>query len=979
MMLYAQTRSRRWFQVMLFGTLWISVLTGFSSMAQTPQEEHPNALSMGRMGAGIPSGWQISGENFAWEADEAAGPLGIGAARIRFTGAGSIEIDSPGQLLKPGGAYALALWIRSEPAGVHLEMEVRDNDSEQGSCLKISTEATGEWQCVTAQEPLFPSLKGGYYVRIRLAGVDCAAGLDGLWLGEKETPLEAGWRPSLLPAGVVLEPEAPWGLVTGNEPFRVRARVAGVTESGCQLELRAVHVNGGAADLPALELDHQGKWEKTFEITDAVAQPFGMMRVEGIVTGPDGRARSPQNETLLARAPEPVPGPRPDSPFGTHVLLQEPDVSTVAKLGYKWCRIHDASGITKWGFVEPEKGQWEWFDDQVALVRSHGMRIVGMLDSAPPWASGTEERGYFGIYHAPKNIADWRNYVHETVSHYAGTIDDWEVWNEPWDMFRFFQGGNPALYEVLLEAAWQEAKAAHPACTIVGVDTYPPMWDAAVLMLGAYPYYDMLSWHRYDSNLQGRPNDSIARVAQRLAEVQKPFGPPKPTMCSEGGIDVGIYHGSFFSFAAPSLAGDWSRGADLYARWYLSAIASGNKRVLTYSMHGKSRHGLSVHNMMEPGPLLRPMHLALSGLAHFIEGARYEKRLRPTPDASGLLFQQEADPGASIVVLFSDGEEPEDLPRPLPEGVACYDRWSNPIAAPTQATRSPAYLVAASELREALIEALQPNPSPAHPIPSIASPKALLEAALSAAAKGEPPLWTLFTTQGSVAVWASGDGAVVANRTQLRDNAETASRFKLPEGTAIADQKISPAGMFTAGQARITAEVNGAPASWMLSYTAVQDGPGNGYRLAQLSLVPDTSPAAETDVREVEAMLKRWEQSLLKASTRELHGLFHSGPKCLTSATLNGEYFVFTDPEHLITMMNTVVMWGAAKKSELRLDNITIFGDTAAVSGRWDIDFLAFGSGPYAVSTNLAKEEGVWRMISLCCSAGKAYAPPPEQ
>ena len=259
-----------------------------------------------------------------------------------------------------------------------------------------------------------------------------------------------------------------------------------------------------------------------------------MLRVEARVIDNTGLPVSNTGETLLARAPEPLPGPMPESYFGVHVRLCDPDLEAVSKLGYNWCRIHDASAITKWGYVEPEPGHWIWHDEEVDLAKKHGMRILGQFDTAPAWATGSEEGGYFQVCHAPKDIGKWGEYVRQITGHYAGRIDEWEVWNEPWDMMRFFQGGTPFLYVDLLKAAYEEAKAVNPNARIVGINTYPSFWEDIVLASGAYPWYDKLSWHRYDPDMLGRPGDGISRVAQRLDTIQRAVGgTPKPMLCSE--------------------------------------------------------------------------------------------------------------------------------------------------------------------------------------------------------------------------------------------------------------------------------------------------------------------------------------------------------------------------------------------------------------------------------------------------------------
>ncbi|HQH67772.1 MAG TPA: hypothetical protein PK166_05200, partial [Candidatus Hydrogenedentes bacterium] len=62
----------------------------------------------------------------------------------------------------------------------------------------------------------------------------------------------------------------------------------------------------------------------------------------------------------------------------------------------------------------------------------------------------------------------------------------------------------------------------------------------------------------------------------------------------------------------------------------------------------------------------------------------------------------------TVVVLHANGLDPEPLPRPVPGDVACYDRWGNPSAPPTEALRSPVYLVASGDAAVALTSALAP-------------------------------------------------------------------------------------------------------------------------------------------------------------------------------------------------------------------------------------------------------------------------------
>ena len=951
----------------------------FAVMAFAQCSAFGDLLNFHRMGAGAPAGWRVDGQDYAWEANTADATerescvFQPGSAKIAFGEHGRVEIQSPVIYIPAGASCLMELYLASEPPGARVSIALHDNDTGRATALQQSQAASSEEQKIFLIAKPEPALKDRYCFVLTAEGKNTTLWLDRLILlyTTGQPPREWGLTESY-GLSFVLEPEAPWGVVTGDAPLRVRARIAGEIPEQTTLTLRVVHTAGMSHMLPEIALEAGRYWEKTIEITGDAAQPFGMLRIEGTVHSRK-EARYAEAETLLARVPEPVPGPLPDSPFGIHVSLREPDLEAVARLGYKWCRIHDASFITKWGYIEPEPGQWIWHDQQVALAHKHGLHILGMLDSTPPWASGADHDGYFRVYHAPKNIEDWRNYVRTVVTHYRGKIDQWEVWNEPWDMFRFFQGGTPQLYVQLLQTAYEEAKAANPDCVILGIDTYPPLWDMTVLALGAYPYYDALSWHRSDPNLPGRPGDSFARVSARLNAEQAKYGPPKPLIFSEGGPDVTRYHGSFFSFADPAVVGDWSRGADLYPRMFLSAIASGNKRFFAYSVHAQPRHGQSSHMLIEPGFLLRPMHATLAALAHFIEGAQFERRTAPAPDISALIFRQNnprpyADAPSTVVVLYTDGENPEPLPRLIPESVRCYDRWGNRIPAPKHAMRGLNYLVASQDAVEALLESV----ADAAPESLIVheSPRALLEATVVAMSTApDTPVWPLLSAQASLLVRGGEKDVHVANRMELRGNAVCLERFRLPHNARVTDFTERSAGPFTIGTALIEADDQ----AWSAVYAATQDGLGNSWRWLWLAMGPKMKDPSEESTppphNAAADVLKLWEKALIEAHTRNLHANLYDGPCSMASATLNGEYFVFDDPQYLITMMDTAVLWGPAQHSAMTFDQVIVSGPLVLLIGRWDIASLAFGFGEYGIAAALIEVDGVWRIIAMCAAA----------
>ena len=922
-------------------------IVGIALCARAEETSTPGILVVDCPAAGMPSGWRVENTVCQWQVD----PERPGSALLTFNETGMMRLTSPAFLVRPGTTCGFVVSARADTDKAGTVCRIADTYRDEDRLLDSRNALSSEWTEIADSASIPHDKANPRFFTLEISAPKGATVGLGSILVRPDTSKPA----QRYSASLALKPGASWGVYTPGERPLVRVSVAGGAIEGLRLRLRWTCTSGKAGEWTnPLKVGRGPLFEADFTDTQ-VMDEFGVYRVSAYLTGAGGERASQDAETLLARVPDPKPGPCPDSWFGVHVALREPDLKAVSKLGYKWCRIHDASGITKWGILEPRPGEWNWQDDPIALTRRYGFTIMGMLDSAPTWETGAESNGYFEIYHPPRDIEKWRNYVRNAVSHYKGAIDTWEVWNEPWDMARFFNGGTPGKYAELLKTAYEEAKAVHPECRIIGVDTYPAFWEAMVLANGAAEYYDAMSWHRYDSNMHGAPNDSIARVAGRLNSAQSLYlRKPKPLVCTEGGPDVSVFHGSFFSFMDPSVVGDWSRGADIYPRMFLSMIAAGNERFIAYSVHNETRAGQQTHMMTEPGYLLKPMHAALAALAHFAEGARYAGRKSPAPDVSALIFEH-ANPPSQVAVVYADGEDAAPLPVRLPEDVRCFDRWGNPCAAPTEATRSPVYCVADGK---DLAAAFDPKSAASS---GAATPDELLRklAATLNCAADAPPLWTLFSPTAGLLSVAKNDGSRLrVTRTELRTKG-------VPEGMPatksceIRDIVIRNAGRFSCGEANIGSKDAPVLASFGLS----KEGSPPCYRFAWLTLMTDAQPAANPE--EIVAPLRHWEASLKNKSVAALYGTIAAGPACVTANTLNGEYFHFDRPEYLIGMMNTAVVWGVAPVSGITARNIRVSGNVAVIQARWDIASMVLGFAPFTLAGTLEREPGGWKVTAM--------------
>jgi hypothetical protein len=160
----------------------------------------------------------------------------------------------------------------------------------------------------------------------------------------------------------------------------------------------------------------------------------------------------------------------PDPRFGVVEAYEAPDQAALAGVG--WERI-----LFWWHQLQPNGSEdWngQYFPDEILdRERAQGREVVGLLNNTPPWATDGEPlrgvpRGLYLPHDDPNNL--WASFVRRVVSHYAGRIDHWIIWNEPdvWDgehVGHTWTGSVEDYYQ-LLKVAYLAAKEANPNCVI---------------------------------------------------------------------------------------------------------------------------------------------------------------------------------------------------------------------------------------------------------------------------------------------------------------------------------------------------------------------------------------------------------------------------------------------------------------------------------------------------------------------------------
>ena len=405
----------------------------------------------------------------------------------------------------------------------------------------------------------------------------------------------------------------------------------------------------------SLLLDKQFSFNAAKNVCQTFSHPAdrtGYFQLQAKILRPDGTVidRSTMAIGIVPKLTE-VPGA--SSPFGGHATFSPVSLNAVKMLGVSWLRMHPPLG-TKWFIVEPEKNHFHFIDRPVQYAKKLGFHILGSLDSTPRWASTAPSRfhneqsqGYRA--YPPKNISDWTQYVSKTVAHYKGTIDDWEIWNEP-DTSGFFKLNSPFVelrrpdaYVELVKSAYNAAKQANQHAVIVagaGTRKPPSIWVSKLINAGILNYMDVLSFHFYTD---GRPGDALDVTAgERVNEIRallKAHGKPDmPIWETESGYRLTICDSNSeinnnIHCASPAAS------VAFVVRNYVEWIGSGVKHWFFYNMFfpdRTDRPDFSSFFGWDRSPTA--LAIAYAVCSHLLTGMDFSHKLHVSANISGALF-----------------------------------------------------------------------------------------------------------------------------------------------------------------------------------------------------------------------------------------------------------------------------------------------------------------------------------------------------
>lgn len=681
--------------------------------AKYPDGGPKNLLRHTRFPLGLQSGWALEskhslGEEVFIEADPLqTGPSGAPTLHVRSDGRTAVLFSAPFDAARLLDRHTASFYVRGEGSG---RLQVRRGYHESLATQNFTVVPGDGWKRVTASfEPgvgaslwaLRWELKGD--VHLDALQVEPSATATGY---ASQQPLEVALAPTAGDVSLVR-------IHFDDETPAARYVVTGPLPPAAVLRARVVDAFNKIRDLPRVKLASPTR-QGTLRYDAFSGQRFGAFRIEGRVEDPSGKPLSPWNELVMTRLRRPRYWGKdaPNSPFGIHLDPTQQDILIAKASGANWTRLHDAGSLLmKWAYVEPEKGQWRWRDDGIQRFRSAHIKILGVLQTTPKWASVGQQggMGYFDQYFLPANPEDWKNYVRAVATRYKGIVDTYDVWNEPWGGGYLSVGRNASgdgrgsfikpqdpigAYLALQRAAFEVVRQTDPNARVL-VDTTFADWTQRTLAeeKAQARLADVIAFHSYPSALLGWPTDGVSGgMKNKIALVKDSLDPARPLWMTEGSpvndrLFSGIYHHTLPYKSEENVVDTSNR----VARFLLTLLGSGVERMFLYSQ-GKTAHfGKETLrwavNVMEDG-YPHPSAAAHSALAYLLEDTRHVKTLEVADGVFAYLFEGS---GRAVAALTTKpGHKAYRLPAA--PGLQTLDLFGNPAPAGPQIKNEVLYL-----------------------------------------------------------------------------------------------------------------------------------------------------------------------------------------------------------------------------------------------------------------------------------------------
>jgi hypothetical protein len=167
-----------------------------------------------------------------------------------------------------------------------------------------------------------------------------------------------------------------------------------------------------------------------------------------------------------------------------------------------------------------DQPDWSHLDRMIELAERHDVKLLGILRGSPSWLSECPNRGEEANLCAPRDPEAWGQLAGEAAAHARGSIDHWEILNEPDARWAF--RGNAEDYARMLSASYDAIKAGAPEAKVVFGGVERPREHDWITRVFATPGADAAQ--KFDIaavHLRLRLRNEVGEMAEWLIEWQR--------------------------------------------------------------------------------------------------------------------------------------------------------------------------------------------------------------------------------------------------------------------------------------------------------------------------------------------------------------------------------------------------------------------------------------------------------------------------
>ena len=219
--------------------------------------------------------------------------------------------------------------------------------------------------------------------------------------------------------------------------------------------------------------------------------------------------------------------------------------------------------------MNPSAGVFDFssLDTFLAANNNRSRDVIYTFGRTPQWASSQPDAKGVGPGECapPTNLQDWDNYVRAVVTHAAGRIKYWEIWNEP-NLPMYYCGDIPTMV-LLANHARRIIKGIDPSALILSpasTNAGGPDWLSSFLAQGGSAAIDIVAFHGYRTQ---KAEDIIPLIAKYKAVMKAKGVSGLPMWDTEANNKASQTPEVESAFLAKYFLLHWSEGVSRFI-WY---------------------------------------------------------------------------------------------------------------------------------------------------------------------------------------------------------------------------------------------------------------------------------------------------------------------------------------------------------------------------------------------------------------------------